>query len=223
MGRWSRCDRHCIIANGLRRRQLATKNEHDRRSAGCGRGIWSFSLAFYARPCAPAALIALQDGAGCDANLILFAIWLGLVGSRTARRARGEYGRPCASSDPRRRDRAVAGAAAPPQTRCRRRHSAPASGDQGARDRSRKSGARPARHLAGPASDGDPVQRLTDAKANLALYLALRKVSGAQAAIIENELKRFAEEGAQTLAAGSPQRLTVPLSRPNRSRTRPKV
>jgi len=40
--------------------------------------LWRFSLAFYARPGVCEALIALQDRAGCDLNLMLFALWLGV-------------------------------------------------------------------------------------------------------------------------------------------------
>ena len=39
--------------------------------------LWRFSLALYARPGVAEALIALQDGAGRDVNLILFALWVG--------------------------------------------------------------------------------------------------------------------------------------------------
>jgi uncharacterized protein (TIGR02444 family) len=42
-----------------------------------GEAFWRFSLAFYARPGVAEALIALQDRAGCDVNLILFALWHG--------------------------------------------------------------------------------------------------------------------------------------------------
>jgi uncharacterized protein (TIGR02444 family) len=41
-------------------------------------GLWRFSLAFYARPGVSEALIALQDRAGFDINLMLFALWLGV-------------------------------------------------------------------------------------------------------------------------------------------------
>jgi uncharacterized protein (TIGR02444 family) len=39
--------------------------------------FWRFSLALYARPGVADALIALQDGAGLDVNLILFGLWVG--------------------------------------------------------------------------------------------------------------------------------------------------
>ena len=42
-----------------------------------GEAFWRFSLALYARPGVAPALIALQDRAGCNVNLILFALWRG--------------------------------------------------------------------------------------------------------------------------------------------------
>jgi uncharacterized protein (TIGR02444 family) len=48
--------------------------------------LWRFSLAFYARPNVSEALIRLQDRAGCDVNLMLFMLWLGLSGRRPFRR-----------------------------------------------------------------------------------------------------------------------------------------
>jgi uncharacterized protein (TIGR02444 family) len=42
--------------------------------------LWRFSLAFYARPGVSEALIALQDRARCDVNLMLFALWRGVSG-----------------------------------------------------------------------------------------------------------------------------------------------
>jgi uncharacterized protein (TIGR02444 family) len=47
-----------------------------------GEALWRFSLALYARPGVAEALIALQDRAGCDVNLVLFALWLGAVRGR---------------------------------------------------------------------------------------------------------------------------------------------
>jgi uncharacterized protein (TIGR02444 family) len=49
-------------------------------SAGeAGEGFWRFSLALYARPGIAEALIALQERAGYDVNLVLFALWAGAV------------------------------------------------------------------------------------------------------------------------------------------------
>ncbi len=42
-----------------------------------GAAFWRFSLALYARPGVADALIALQDRAGLDVNLILFGLWVG--------------------------------------------------------------------------------------------------------------------------------------------------
>ena len=44
-----------------------------------GEAFWRFSLAFYSRPGIAEALIGLQDRAGLDVNLILFAIWRGIA------------------------------------------------------------------------------------------------------------------------------------------------
>ena len=40
--------------------------------------LWRFSAAFYARPGVSEALVALQDRAGWDVNLMLYALWLGV-------------------------------------------------------------------------------------------------------------------------------------------------
>ena len=45
-----------------------------------GGALWRFSVAFCARPGVSQALIALQDRAGGDVNLMLFALWLGVSG-----------------------------------------------------------------------------------------------------------------------------------------------
>ena len=44
-----------------------------------GKAFWRFSLALYARPRVAEALIALQDRAGRDVNLMLFSLWAGAV------------------------------------------------------------------------------------------------------------------------------------------------
>ena len=45
-----------------------------------GEALWRFSLALYARPGVAEGLTALQDRAGCDVNIVLFALWLGAAG-----------------------------------------------------------------------------------------------------------------------------------------------
>ncbi len=47
-----------------------------------GEGFWRFSLALYARPGVADALIALQDRAGADVNLVLYGLWLGVCRGR---------------------------------------------------------------------------------------------------------------------------------------------
>ena len=47
-----------------------------------GEAFWRFSLALYARPGVADALIALQDRAGTEVNLILFGLWLGATRGR---------------------------------------------------------------------------------------------------------------------------------------------
>lgn len=47
-----------------------------------GAALWRFSLALYARPGVADALIALQDRAGLDVNLILFGLWIGMRGGQ---------------------------------------------------------------------------------------------------------------------------------------------
>ena len=42
--------------------------------------LWRFSQDFYRLPGVASALIALQDRAGLDVNLMLFALWLGVTG-----------------------------------------------------------------------------------------------------------------------------------------------
>jgi uncharacterized protein (TIGR02444 family) len=47
-----------------------------------GEAFWRFSLALYARPGVADALIAIQDRAGTDVNLLLFGLWLGVTRGR---------------------------------------------------------------------------------------------------------------------------------------------
>ena len=54
-----------------------TQAPPDIPSNPAGEAFWRFSLALYARPGVAEALIALQDRAGLDVNLILFGLWVG--------------------------------------------------------------------------------------------------------------------------------------------------
>jgi uncharacterized protein (TIGR02444 family) len=49
---------------------------------GLGATFWRFSLALYARPGVADALIAIQDRAGRDVNVILFGLWLAVSRGR---------------------------------------------------------------------------------------------------------------------------------------------
>ncbi|MBX2856758.1 MAG: TIGR02444 family protein [Rhodobacteraceae bacterium] len=42
-------------------------------------GFWDFSLALYATEGAPEACLRLQDDSGCDVNMALFCLWIGLM------------------------------------------------------------------------------------------------------------------------------------------------
>ena len=44
--------------------------------------LWTFSLAFYARPGVASACLQCQDEAGADVNLVLFLLWQAGVGAR---------------------------------------------------------------------------------------------------------------------------------------------
>lgn len=156
--------------------------------------FWTFSLAFYARPSVAAALIGLQDGAGCDVNLLLFAMWLGLSG----RGRLDEHGQGAA-------DRAlqtIRTQAIEPLRALRRGLKTVADADlqhlRGRIEALEIEAERMAQHrlarLAGPAFNTEPLERLAHAEANLALCLASRRATGADTATIKGELTRFAEE-----------------------------
>jgi uncharacterized protein (TIGR02444 family) len=49
-----------------------------RENTAVGEAFWRFSLALYARPGVADALIALQERAGSNVNLVLFGLWLGV-------------------------------------------------------------------------------------------------------------------------------------------------
>jgi len=55
------------------------RQQKNGKSSLSGEAFWRFSLAFYARPGMADALIALQDRAGLDVNLMLFALWRGAL------------------------------------------------------------------------------------------------------------------------------------------------
>lgn len=159
-------------------------------------GLWAFSLAFYAEAGMAEALLALQDAAGRDVNLILFAIWLGLSG-------RGRLDAPRLDAAER-AVRPLRAGAIEPLRAVRRLLKGTADADlqvlrekikaieldaeQAAQDRLAA--------IAGPALENNPAKRGADAAANLAFYLGPQAASGAEAAIIRSALGRFAAAGA---------------------------
>ena len=154
-------------------------------------GLWSFSLDFYDRPGVAAALIALQDEAGVNVNLVLFAIWLGLSGRRRLdKEGVGEAERAIGSIS--------AEVIEPLRTLRRRLRMAPDTDIQRLResiktieiDAERAVQARLAA-LAPPPSEADPSQRQADAEANLLLYLSPKAATNLHGAIVRRELQRL--------------------------------
>jgi uncharacterized protein (TIGR02444 family) len=134
-------------------------------------GLWSFSLRFYAHPGVAEALIALQDDAGLDVNLILYALWLGLCG-------RGRLDANAADSA-RETVRILAARIIEPLRALRRRlKSDPEPDIQRLRERIKTLELEAERAaldrlavLAGRFVGANPETRLADAEANLALVL----------------------------------------------------
>jgi uncharacterized protein (TIGR02444 family) len=152
--------------------------------------LWEFSLDFYARSDVSGALIELQDRAGLDVNLILFALWHGLSG-----RGRLDGERLVAA------DQAVlrirADIIAPLRALRRRLGTGPDSDIQRLRgaiealelDAEKIAQARLAECAGPPAADADPADCLAAAGANLALYLGCDEARGAAAAVIRKALE----------------------------------
>ena len=154
--------------------------------------LWGFSLGFYARPGVSEALIALQDRARCDVNLMLFALWLGVSGRSRLTNEELEIADRIAR--PMRRD-----IVEPLRALRRRLKSDPDADIQRLRegikalelaaekviqDRLGRT-ARPA------FGDTDPAARAAAACANLALYLGPKLARGSEAATIGKALEVF--------------------------------
>ena len=155
--------------------------------------LWRFSTAFYARAGVAEALIRLQDNAGFDVNLMLFALWFGLSG-----RNRFTAAQLAAA------DRAVGpikGDLVEPLRALRRRlRSNPDADIQRLRAEIKRLELaaerilqnRLARIAGMPGSENDPASRLAGAEANLALYLGPAAGDSAEAAVIRDALRAFA-------------------------------
>jgi uncharacterized protein (TIGR02444 family) len=156
--------------------------------------FWAFSLAFYDRPEVAAALLALQDEAGCCVNLVLFALWHGLSGRGRLDKHRMEKAANAA--------RSIEIEIVEPLRALRRRLKTQADPDiqelresiKGIEIEAEKAAQVRLAALAGPRSEVDRSTRLTDAEANLALYLRPPTAAGPPAAIIRRELRRFGED-----------------------------
>ena len=164
-------------------------------------GLWSFSLDFYDRAGVATALIALQDEAGVNVNLVLFAIWLGLSGrGRLDKEGIGES------------ERAIGPISAeviePLRTLRRRLRMAPDTDIQRLRegikaieiDAERAAQARLAA-LAPPPSEAGPLQRQADAEANLMLYLGLKAATNPHGAIVRRQLQHYASTANSPLSS----------------------
>ena len=162
------------------------------KSSVSGEALWRFSLAFYARPGVAEALIALQDRAGCDANVILFALWRGLVHGHRLEHA--ELMAAEAAVGPLRR------AVIEPLRRMRRGLKADSDADiQALRRRvaalelvaERRAQSRLAATIAAPAVGGDGHAAV---EANLALSLG-GEAQAAEAEVLRRALGEFATRG----------------------------
>jgi uncharacterized protein (TIGR02444 family) len=225
---------------------MATTEADGELSGGEALCLWRFSCAFYAQPGVSEALIALQDRAGLDVNLILFALWQGACGRR--RLSHAELIAAERSAGPIRAAivlplRALA-TKAPIRSRCR--YPAPPRADQDARNCGGKNYSAPpraprrdARQRHRPGSTrrcrtrrcrtGEPSARSwakngrrcrddTDPTGPRGVPARLRSNP------LQSAPRRgFERSGGVPAIAASPQRRTRPVSRPNRSRTRPSV
>jgi uncharacterized protein (TIGR02444 family) len=154
--------------------------------------LWRFSLAFYRRPGVSELLIAIQDRAGFDVNLMLFALWLGVSGrsrlneetlaiaDRIARPIRADFVEPLRAM--RRNLRAD------PDVDIQRLREGIKALELAAEKVIQVRLGRTAQ----PGTSGtDPAVRAAAARANLALYLGPEMAHSREAAIIGEALEAF--------------------------------
>ncbi len=163
--------------------------------AGCGRqsaDLWHFSCAFYAQPGVSEALLALQDRAGLDVNLILFALWRGACGLH--RLSHAELMAAERSAGP------IRAAVVLPLRALRQKLRSDGDADiQRLRERIKRleiAAERIVQHrlarLAGtPAGDIAPAARAAAAQANLALVLGPKMAGAVEATRIREALDAF--------------------------------
>ncbi len=154
--------------------------------------LWHFSCAFYAQPGVSEALIALQDRAGLDVNLILFALWRGAC--RLHRLSHAELMAAERSAGP------IRAAIVLPLRALRRKLRSDRDADvQRLRERIKRLEMAAERivqrrlaRLAGtPASDTAPAARGAAAQANLALVLGPKMAGAVEATKIREALDAF--------------------------------
>ena len=154
-----------------------------------GESLWRFSLAFYAHPGVSEALIELQDRAGFDVNLMLFALWLGVSGR--GRLTKEELAIATRIVRP------IGADIVEPLRELRRKlRSDPDADVQRLREgikalelAAEKIVQNRLARIAGPAGRADLVQRAAAAHANLALYLGRKMTGSSEAATIGTALE----------------------------------
>jgi uncharacterized protein (TIGR02444 family) len=157
--------------------------------------LWCFSLSFYARPDVSEALIRLQDRAGCDVNLMLFALWLGVSGRN--RLTSEELSAAARVITPIRRDLVEPLRVLRRKIRCH-----PEADVQRLREEIKRLELAAERivqnrlmRMAG-APERDPPRdtRVAAAIANLALYLGPDLAAGEEAVVIRDALENFVQD-----------------------------
>ena len=154
-----------------------------------GESLWRFSLAFYAHPGVSEALIGLQERAGCDVNLMLFALWLGVSGR--GRLTKEELAIATRIARP------IGADIVEPLRGLRRKlRSDPDADVQRLREgikalelAAEKILQNRLARIAGPAGRADPARRAAAAHANLALYLGRKMTGSSEAATIGTALE----------------------------------
>ena len=171
---------------------MATTEAVGELSGGEALCLWRFSCAFYAQPGVSEALLALQDRAGLDVNLILFALWQGACGRR--RLSHAELIAAERGAGP------IRAAIVLPLRALRRKLRSDRDADvQRLRERiktleiaaERIIQRRLARLAGTPASDVAPAARAAAVQANLALVLGPKMDDAAEATRIRQALEAF--------------------------------
>ncbi len=157
-----------------------------------GAEFWDFSVRYYAQPGVAAALLALQDEAGRDINLVLFALWVGGSG-------RGRLDAHALAQAERVARRLTRRLVAPLRALRRRLKSEAPADVQAFRERVKElelAGEKLAQYRLAARAPAPPpglarAERLAAACANLALCLGPAAKDGAEAAALRRALADF--------------------------------